>query len=115
MRLELKEAFKSEMSQAIQAYRRKTLDLSFFHLERAHILGQSFIIPHTRTHWWMLKIALKRCDGRETFGQVMRIIGSILFSRIWVPIGNTGGANVNPMKPMPVPEDLRKILDRKNA
>ena len=33
-------------------------------------------------------------------------------SIFWVPTGNTGGANVNPFKPMPVPDDLRPYLDR---
>ena len=33
-------------------------------------------------------------------------------SIFWVPTGNTGGANVNPLKPMPVPDDLRPYLDR---
>ncbi|MFQ3171563.1 MAG: hypothetical protein ACI9DG_001598, partial [Oleispira sp.] len=28
------------------------------------------------------------------------------------PTGNTGGANVNPLKPMPVPEDLNKIMTK---
>ena len=28
-----------------------------------------------------------------------------------VPVGNTGGSNVSPFKPMVIPEDLRHILD----
>ncbi|RPH80334.1 MAG: hypothetical protein EHM80_05545 [Nitrospiraceae bacterium] len=28
-------------------------------------------------------------------GQVARIIGALLFSRIWVPLGNTDGAHVH--------------------
>ncbi|MCL1137301.1 DUF3703 domain-containing protein [Shewanella pneumatophori] len=27
-----------------------------------------------------------------------------------MPIGNTGGANVNPLKPMPIPKNLQKLL-----
>ena len=34
-----------------------------------------------------------------------------LFSRLWVPAGNTGGANVSAMRPMPVPPDLQALLD----
>ena len=45
-------------------------------------------------------------------GQITRIVAAALFSRIWVPIGNTGGANVSAMRPMPIPADLRDVLDR---
>ena len=29
----------------------------------------------------------------------------------WVPHGNTGGANVSPTRPMPIPADLRQQID----
>jgi hypothetical protein len=35
-----------------------------------------------------------------------------VFSRIWVPIGNTGGARVSALRPMPLPDDLRALLER---
>lgn len=111
MKKNLREAFDLEMRKAIQLYNTNDIDESFFHLERAHILGQSYVIPHTQSHWWMLKLGWKKRDFKEVFGQITRIVASIIFSRIWVPIGNTGGANVNPMKPMPIPEDLAKILN----
>lgn len=111
MKDKLRKAFESEMSLAKNKYKLGQYDDSFYHLERAHILGQSYIIPHTQSHWWMLKLGWKRSDFKEIFGQMTRIIASIVFSRIWVPIGNTGGANVNPLKPMPVPEDLKKHLE----
>jgi len=99
------------MKKAIELYNLDDLDNAFKCLERAHILGQSYILPHTRSHYWMFKIGLKRSDVREIVGQVTRMIASVLFSKIWVPLGNTGGANVNPLKPMPIPKDLQKILD----
>ena len=49
-------------------------------------------------------------DWREVLGQLSRIIAAAVFSRIWVPLGNTGRANVSAMKPMPIPADLRRIL-----
>ena len=36
------------------------VDKAFAHLERAHILGQSFAFAHANVHWWMLKVAWKR-------------------------------------------------------
>jgi len=113
MQQQLKEVFCLEMDKAIHLYKNNELDSAFYHLERAHILGQSFIIPHTKSHWWMLKVGIKKRNFTEVFGQVTRIIASILFSRIWVPLGNTGGSNVNPLKPMSIPEDLKKFLDPK--
>jgi len=113
MRQELREAFNSELDKAIELYNKNEFDTSFTHLERAHILGQTYVIPHTQSHWWMLKLGWKKSDVREVVGQITRIVASLLFSKIWVPTGNTGGANVNPLKPMPVPEDLQRILNEK--
>lgn len=112
MHQKLKNAFCLEMDAAIRSYDLNELDAAFHHLERAHILGQSYIIPHTKSHWWMLKVGFKQHNFREVFGQITRIIASVMFSKIWVPMGNTGGANVNPLKPMPIPEDLEKILSK---
>ena len=59
----------------------------------------------------MLKVGIKKRNIKEVFGQVTRMVASVVFSKIWVPLGNTGGANVNPMKPMSIPEDLNEILN----
>lgn len=48
--------------------------------------------------------------AREVVGQFTRAIAALLFSRIWVPAGNTGRANVSAFAPMPVPEDLARVL-----
>ena len=108
----LRQAYAAEMTAAVNQYDTGDLRLSFAHLERAHILGQSFPIAHARTHWWMLKVGWKRRDFVEVTGQIPRILGALLFSRMWVPIGNTGGARVPPFQPMPIPEDLQRLLDK---
>jgi hypothetical protein len=59
----------------------------------------------------MLRIGWARHDLREVAGQLSRIVAAALFSRIWVPSGNTGGANVPALRPMPIPPELRAILD----
>ncbi|MGE0876587.1 MAG: DUF3703 domain-containing protein [Burkholderiales bacterium] len=110
MRADLKMAFEAEMALARSAYAAGTLDLAFHHLERAHILGQRHTLPHVVSHLWMLRVGLRRLDAREIAGQLLRIVAAALFSRIWVPVGNTGGANVSALRPMPVPEDLRQRL-----
>jgi len=112
MNSRLHEAFENEMNLAKKEYKTANYSVCFMHLERAHILGQSYLIPHTKSHWWMLKVGFTKGDVREVVGQVTRIIASIIFTRIWVPLGNTGGANVSPIKPMEIPKDLQIYLDR---
>ena len=86
---------------------------AFSHLERAHVLGQGITREHTRVHWLMFKSAVRRRDAREIWGQLIRIIGAATKTPLGIyPTGNTGGANVWFFKPMPVPDDLKKILDR---
>lgn len=108
----LRQAYEADMTAALTRYNAGDLRLAFSHLERAHILGQSFPIEHARAHWWMLKVGWRNRDIVEIIGQIPRILGALLFSRIWVPIGNTGGARVPPFKSMPIPDDLQVLLDK---
>ena len=108
----LRQAYDAEMTAAANQYNTGNLQLAFSHLERAHILGQSFPIEHARAHWWMLKVGWRRRDVVEITGQIPRIVGSLLFSRVWVPKGNTGGARVSGFTSMPIPEDLQVLLDK---
>ena len=65
---------------------------AFVHLENAHVLGQASTKWHTIAHWNMLKWGVKNRDGRETVGQILRIIGALTKTALGlVPIGNTGG------------------------
>ena len=108
----LRQAYETEMTTAVNQFGTGDFQLAFSHLERAHILGQSFPIEHARAHWWMFKVGWKRRDVVEIAGQLPRIMGALLFSRVWVPKGNTGGARVSPFKPMPIPEDLQTLLEK---
>ena len=83
---------------------------AFRRFERAHILGQRRTRLHVRAHVAMLRVAWRRRDRKELIGQVTRIVAATLFSRIWVPEGNTGGANVSAVAPMRIPEDLQRLL-----
>ncbi|MBS3959282.1 MAG: DUF3703 domain-containing protein [Xanthomonadaceae bacterium] len=87
-------------------------DVAFRHLERAHILSQRFTVAHVRSHLRMWGWAWRQRQPRELLGQTTRILAAALFSRIWVPEGNTGGANVSAIQPMPIPADLRDLLSR---
>lgn len=84
---------------------------AFAALERAHVLGQRFLLPHVVTHAHMFRIGLRRRDAREVFGQVLRLFATVPGWLLgWVPKGNTGGANVSALRPMPLPPDLQVLL-----
>jgi hypothetical protein len=84
---------------------------AFAHLERAHILSQYSTGDHVRVHIAMLRWAVIQRDIREGLGQIVRIIGAATKTAIGlIPEGNTGGANVSPIRPMPVPADLASII-----
>ena len=102
-------AYDAEISLALKALQDREHPQCFYHLERAHILGQRSTIRHTYAHWLMFRAGLEQGDFREVLGQLPRMLASLAFSRIWVPLGNTGRSRVPAMKPMPIPEDLRHL------
>lgn len=111
----LRVAFEAELQLAAQADAAGDGAQAFRHLERAHILAQRDTLAHVRTHGRMLGWGWRHRDLREVVGQAIRILAAALFSRVWVPVGNTGGARVSAVRPMPVPDDLRALLDRDAA
>lgn len=108
---QLKLAFNQYLRQARQAFNAGDYTKAFQDLERAHILGQQQTMAHVLTHWWMLRIGWRQQDWREIRGQLLRLPAALIFSRVWVPLGNTGGANVSAMQPMPIPADLAVWLN----
>ena len=110
-RAEILSAYHGEMQLAMSARSQADFNRAFYHYERAHILGQKFTWPHIKSHLGMLQVGFLRKDAREIVGQCVRVFAALIFSKIWVPIGNTGGANVSALKPMPIPEDLKCLLN----
>ena len=110
MSLGLAEAFAHEIQVGSAALTAGDLDRAYAHFERAHILGQRRTAWNVRSHLGFLRVGWRRRDLREIVGQLSRIVAAALFSRLWVPIGNTGGANVSAFKPMPLPPDLHALL-----
>lgn len=108
----LRDALEAELRQATAAEAAGDATLAFRNLERAHILAQRDTGAHVRVHLRMLGWGWRRREIREVAGQAVRVVAAALFSRIWVPVGNTGGARVSAVRPMPVPADLRALLDR---
>lgn len=106
----LRNTYEAELHAAKAATLGGKIELAFHHLERAHILSQRHTFEHVRVHWRMLRLGASLHAWREVIGQSTRILAAAVFSRIWVPIGNTGRANVSATRPMPVPDDLRSAL-----
>ena len=98
------ELYKAELN-------KENLSLAWRHLERAHILGQPWPREHTHVHWIMLKFGFRIKDTREIVGQIPRLlVGGVKSFVGTIPVGNTGGADVPPLRPMEIPEDLQAIL-----
>lgn len=107
----LRPHFRAELRAARAATARRDWPAAFARLERAHILGQRWALPHTHTHLLMLAHGLRLGDRREIGGQLVRIVGGFFISLAGrVPTGNPGGANVPAEQPMPVPADLAATL-----
>ena len=111
MNPKLRSAYAAELAAARTAVQRQDTERAFVHLSRAHILSQRFTWRHVHVHWLMLRLGSTSGDWREIRGQLSRMLAATLFSRIWIPEGNTGRANVSAMQPMPIPDDLRAALE----
>ena len=105
-------AFDNEIALAKELIAKGELEASFHHLERAHVVGQAFVVPHAISHWLMLRVEFRRRRVMAVFGQAVRIVLGILGSAVGVvPTGNTGGTNISMFKRMPIDPELQNIID----
>ena len=111
---DLQSAYFAELAAASRSTGNGDIGCAFQHLARAHILSQRRTWRHVHVHWLMLKLGASIGDWHEVFGQLSRIVAAAMFSRIWVPVGNTGRADVSAFKAMPVPDDLRSLTERES-
>jgi hypothetical protein len=85
-------------------------------LEAAHVVGQTRLRPHWRTHGLMLDLAWRSRDGKEIVGQLLRLllvpVGHALGR---LPLGNPGRSNVSALRPMTVREDITAVIERARA
>ncbi|TGM73048.1 DUF3703 domain-containing protein [Leptospira mtsangambouensis] len=108
---DFRKAYRKELENYHVSLKEKNLVQAWYFLERAHVIGQYHPISHTGIHFRMLVFGIRTLDGKEIFGQMIRVlfgwIGS-LFNRI--PVGNTGGVSVPIFASMPIPDDLKSLL-----
>ena len=86
---------------------------AWLHLERAHVIGQSYPFEHTLVHWRMLQFGTRIKSFKEIIGQIPRLLVGGVKSFIGkIPVGNTGGANIPPLKSLPIEPDIIEIFER---
>jgi len=108
---ELKAYYDHELDLYNEVYGNGHLQVAWQHLERAHIIGQRYPFAHSYVHWKMLQFGFKIKSAKEVFGQIPRLVFGGVKSFVGkVPVGNPGGANVPPLKPFPIAEDIQEIF-----
>jgi hypothetical protein len=103
--------YQNELDAYRNALDKKHYQESWRHLERAHILGQPYPYQHTAVHWKIFLFGVKLKNWKEVLGQIPRLlVGGVKSFVGHIPVGNTGGANVTPLQPMEIPEDLMTMI-----
>jgi hypothetical protein len=109
----LKPYYKAELNKYRTEYSNRDLKKAWNHLERAHIIGQKYPYAHTFVHWKMLQFGIKIKNRKEIMGQIPRLIFGGVKSFVGkIPLGNPGGANVPPLKPFPIENELKNIFEK---
>lgn len=112
MPMELTHHYRKALMRYKEFTRQGQPQLAWSQLERAHIIGQAYPYEHTEVHWLMLKFGWRIKSFREVFGQIPRLlVGGVKSFVGIIPVGNTGGSNVSALKPMEIPEDLKRLID----
>ena len=84
----------------------------FSYLENAHVLGQESTVLHVKAHWMMLCWGFRNSKPMEVFGQIIRLAGAATKTALGlIPVGNTGGSNVSPIKAMPLKPEHADIIE----
>lgn len=99
-------AFERRLADGYAALQSNDAPRAYELFEQAHVIGQPRTRLHVRSHMALLRWGWRLGDWREVAGQLLRLPAAALFTRVWMPKGNTGGANVSAFRSMPIPADL---------
>jgi hypothetical protein len=106
-----RQAFEREMAAAREFRSAGDLAGALAHLQRAHVLGQRFVVAHVRVHAAMFAVAWAQKDVAAARGQLARMVLGALGSAIGrVPIGNTGGSDISMFKELPIDPELAELM-----
>jgi hypothetical protein len=82
-------------------------------LEAAHVLGQTSLPLHWRSHTAMLRYALALGDVREAAGQLWRLALTPLGHALdRLPLGNIGRSHVNAFRPMVPAAEVTVLIEQ---
>lgn len=113
MPAELSPYFNQEITAYKNAWNRGAIADAWHHLERAHVIGQIYPYAHSYVHWKMLVFGMRIKNTKEILGQIPRLlVGGVKSFVGKVPVGNTGGANIPPMRPLPISSDIQVMFEK---
>ncbi len=109
----LKPFFRKALELYQKAMLRNDLTEAWHQLERAHVIGQAYPFQHSLVHWKMLVFGCKIKSVNEVLGQIPRLlVGGVKSFVGQIPVGNTGGSNVPPMRSMPIQEEIKEMFQK---
>jgi hypothetical protein len=109
----LRPYFNEEINAYYTSLQEHNLQLAWRHLEKAHVIGQAYPLPHSYVHWKMLQFGIRIKSIKEVIGQIPRfLVGGVKSFVGTIPVGNTGGANVPPLKPLPIEQEIIAIFKK---
>lgn len=109
----LRPYFDQEIAAYETAFHNGDLQTAWHHLERAHVIGQAFVYEHSFAHWKMLQFGIAIKDTKEIIGQIPRLlVGGVKSFVGKIPTGNTGGADIHPLKPLPISPEIKSIFEQ---
>lgn len=105
--------FQKEIEAYFSAMQQGCLHTAWRHLEKAHVIGQAYPFQHTFVHWKMLQFGISIKSAKEVAGQIPRLlVGGVKSFVGKIPVGNTGGANIQPLKSLPIDQEIQEIFEK---
>jgi hypothetical protein len=103
--------YSKELASFRYALKNNELNTAWNHLERAHVIGQAYPIEHSAVHLKMLQFGIRIKSSKEVIGQIPRLlVGGVKSFVGIIPVGNTGGANIPPLKSLPIDPEIKQVF-----
>jgi hypothetical protein len=84
-------AYATEISLAQTAFQNGDYSKCFYHLERAHILGQRSTVKHTYAHWLMFRVGVQQSDSGKFLVRCLACWHRFFFLASGFPSGTQAG------------------------
>ena len=109
----LRPYYENELKAYYSLLKENKLQQAWQHLEKAHVIGQAYPLQHSYVHWKMLQFGIKIKSLKEVAGQIPRLLVGGMKSFVGkIPVGNTGGANIPPLKSLPIKQEIIEIFKK---